>query len=287
MTRQLDCFDRCSDGGMRRMGTRLIAIDLDDTLLDRELTIPEEAREAIQAAVRRGIVVTLATGRMYESALPFALSLGLDVPLITYNGALIKTSISREVYRHICIPKGLAEEVIRYCQGHGLHVNLYFNDKLYVREASPEALDYQATRGVSLNVVGDLEEFLNRGFLNGDPTKLLVVADEHILGEHESVLHEMFRGKLSIVRSYPTYLEVVSRGVSKGEALRTLAGRFGIEREEVLAIGDNHNDVDMIEYAGVGVAVGNATAAVISGADYVTAGSCGRGVAEAIRKFAL
>ncbi|HHV62597.1 MAG TPA: HAD family phosphatase [Firmicutes bacterium] len=264
------------------MSIRLVAIDLDYTLLNNKLEIPDAARDAIQAAVKRGTTITLASGRMYRSTVRFAEELGLDVPLITYNGAMTKSSRSRQLYHHLPVPFDLALDVIRYAKQEGIHINIYLDDNLYVEKLSPEAIGYATRSGVEATPVGDLTEFLK-----ADPTKLLFVADEKVIDKHIPVVKERFGDKLNVVRSMPIYIEVTNKGVSKGTALKSLAAQLGIPREEVLAIGDSENDLDMIEYAGTGVAVANAVDIVRDRANYVTAHPNGRGVAEALDRFVL
>ncbi|NPV53484.1 MAG: HAD family phosphatase [Firmicutes bacterium] len=264
------------------MSIRLVAIDLDYTLLNEKLEIPDVARDAIQAAVKRGTTITLASGRMYRSTVRFAEELGLDAPLITYNGAMTKSSRSRQLYHHLPVPIDLALGVVEYAQQEDIHINVYLDDNLYVKELSPEATGYATRSGVEAIPVGDLTRFLQ-----ADPTKLLFVADEKVINKHIPIVKERFGEQLNVVRSMPIYIEVTNKGVSKGTALKALAAQLGISREEVLAIGDSENDLDMIKYAGTGVAVANALDIVKDEANYVTSHPNGRGVAEAFDKFVL
>lgn len=269
-------------GGVIQIGIKLIAIDVDLTLIGSDLRIGERARAAIRAAVEAGCVVTLASGRMFRATLPFAEELGLDAPLVAYNGALIKTAKTHEIISHRPVPLEHAREVIAYARGQGLHLNVYMDDTLYVERYDDEALAYMTHCKVEAVAVGDLGAFVDH-----PPTKLLVIASEEEVDRRLPELKAYFGGRLQVVRSLPRYIEFTAAGVSKGTALAILSQRLGLSREEVMAVGDSENDISMLEFAGVGVAVSNATDDVKNAADYITDGESGNGVAEAILRFAI
>lgn len=261
---------------------KLIAIDIDYTLIGSDLMISDRTKQAIHAAIDAGSAVTLATGRMFRAATPFAEELGLDVPLITYDGALVKTAKTKEVYWHKPIPLEDAGEILAYLQGLGYHVNVYIDDEIYVERLNEEARRYMAHVNVVARPVGDLLDFLNE-----PPTKLLMVADAEIVDTVLPALERRFGEKAHVARSLPTYIEFTGKGVTKGSALAELSKHLGIAKDQVMAIGDSENDISMLSYAGIGVAVGNAGDRVKEAADYVTVGINGDGVAEAIHRFVL
>ncbi|SDF62979.1 Cof-type HAD-IIB family hydrolase [Sporolituus thermophilus] len=262
------------------MSIKLIAVDLDDTLLDNSLAVSARAREAIAQAVAQGITVTVATGRMYRSALPYARQLGLDVPLITYNGALIKAALSGEVLLHRPLAEDVAHEVLAFSRQRGWYIQVYLDDVLYVTELNERALYYETIAGVKAVPVGD-----RLYDLPGAPTKLLVMAEPADILRIQEEVQARFGDRLYAVVSKPNYLEMVHPAVNKGAALAFLAEMLGISRDEVMAIGDSHNDLDMLEYAGFGVAMGNASERVKAVAQAVTRGNDEDGVAEAIEKI--
>ncbi len=262
---------------------KLIAIDLDDTLLNRELKISPRAVEAIQKARAKGVQTTIATGRMYSSALPYARQLEIDLPLITYQGALVKNSLSGEVLVNKPVPLNLAREVISLVRERGHHINTYVNDQLFVEKVTEEGLAYAKLSGVPINPVGDLIDFLK-----DDPTKILVVASE----ENIKLLQEEFKakyskGELHITTSKPYFLEFSHREATKATAIEHLIKLYGITREQVMALGDSYNDLEMIEYAGFGVVMGNAKEDIKKVADYVGPSNEEDGVAKIIEKFVL
>ncbi len=266
--------------GSGRIG--LVAIDIDYTLIGSDLKISERTKQAIYAAIGVGSTITLATGRMYRSTVPFAEELGLDAPLITYDGALVKTAKTQEVYWHRPIPLEDAGEILAYLQGLGLHINVYVDDELYVASLNDQARHYMARVNVMANPVGNLVEFLNK-----PPTKLLMMAEPEIVDKLLPDLERKFGDRSHVARSLPSYIEFTGQGVTKGSALAGLSEHLGIPKDRVMAIGDSENDISMLSYAGIGVAVNNAGDKVKQAADYVADGRSGDGVAEAICRFVL
>ncbi|MBP2655258.1 MAG: yidA 2 [Firmicutes bacterium] len=264
------------------MTIKMVALDLDDTLLNSTHAVSLRAHRAIQLAVEAGVMVTMATGRMYRSALPYALELGLDVPLVTYNGALIKWSRSGETLLHRPIDVSLAEEILNLFRQQGWYIQSYINDVLYVAEKNHYADYYESMTGIAAIPLG--QEFYTMG---SQPSKLLVVAEPRQLAMIRKAVADAFGKRVNLAVSGPMYLEIVNPMVSKGRALAFLAESRGIIREEVMAVGDSQNDLDMISYAGFGVAMGNAMPEVIAAADAVTAANDADGVAEAIEKYVL
>lgn len=265
------------------MSYKLLALDLDDTLLNEEFVISPRNKKAIVEAARRGVTVTLATGRMFRSSLPYAEELGLDVPLITYHGAMVKKARSKEEIFHRPVPLKLAIELINFLESGGYHINLYINDCLYVREDNEFIQLYVNIAGVEYTVVGDLTNFIKE-----EPTKITVIMkEEKRLFDLWKQLNQKYKNILSVAQSKPYFLEITHAESTKGQALKSLAESMGIKREEVIAVGDSYNDIDMIEYAGLGAAVENAREDVKKVADYITQSNVNDGIAALIEKFIL
>lgn len=262
----------------------LVAVDLDDTLLSNALEISPRNVRALNRAREKGVVVTLATGRMFCSAAPIARRLGIDAPIITYQGALVKHPFTGAEFLHRPLPNEVARAVMERLLDYDYHLNIYLDDQLYVESLTEAGRRYAALSRVEARPVGELLSFLGER----DPTKVLAIASE---SEIESLLRDMvaiFSGdQVYITRSKPQFLEFSHSLATKGQALKQLAEHYGISRESVMAIGDGYNDLDMVEYAGLGVMVANARDEVRSGADYVTASNEADGVAEAIERFIL
>ena len=259
---------------------KLVAIDLDDTLLKGDLTISERAKKAISQCMAQGTLVTFATGRMFSSALPYALDLKLDLPLITYQGALVKYADGREVY-HRPLELPLAQEILRFLKPKGIHINVYINDQLYMEELTEQGRKYKAIAKVPIffiNLPGDIKE---------DPSKIVLIGESEELDQVQKELDSRYSSQINTTKSKPFFLEISHPLATKGIALKELAQSLDIKQEEVIAIGDNLNDLDMIAYAGCGVAVGNAVAELKAIANFITANNEDDGVAEAIEKLVL
>lgn len=264
------------------MKYKLVAVDIDGTLVGEDLVIRDNIRRALHQCAQQGLVVTLATGRMFQSTKPYAEKLGLDVPLITYNGALVKHSGTGEVYHHRTIPLELAHEIVRLCKELGLHLHTYVDDEYYVEEYSDWSRRYEEISGVTGHAVGDLEKFLTR-----EPTKFIISEEPEKLEQYIDYLWEKLSPKLYLARSRPIFLEILHPSVSKLEGLRFLGECLGIQLSEMMAIGDAYNDVEMLKGVGLGVAMGNAPPDVQAQADWVTAGIEEEGLVVALEKFIL
>lgn len=265
------------------MEVKLVAIDLDDTLLDSGLRISPRCASDILELRDLGVKVTLATGRMYRSALRYALQLGMELPLITYQGALVKDTLSGEVL-YFCPVGEMASTVMEFLKSRGIYYHAYFDDQLCVESRSPEALAYSQLAGVELNLIPDLIA-ASRSI----PTfKIMAISEQTSrLDPVEADLKACYGQQLYITRSKMHYLEIMHRDANKAQALKLVAEHFGISQSEVLAIGDSYNDLAMLAWAGIGVAVGNAPQLVKDAADYVTSSNDEDGVAEALEKWAL
>ncbi|MBP2645020.1 MAG: yidA 2 [Firmicutes bacterium] len=264
------------------MAIKLIALDLDDTLLDKSKTISARNRRAIERAIEAGVTVTVSTGRMYQSALPYVLELGLDVPIITYNGALIKWGKSGETLFDLPVDRATTREMLALFKEHDWYLQAYIDDQLYVAQANEYSDYYKRMTGIAAIALGDA--FYT---LEGTPSKMMAIADSVLLTRIREKVNEVFGPRVNLAVSGPRYLEIVNPMVSKGRALALLAKHLGITREQVMAVGDSQNDLPMLQYAGWGVAMANAMPEVQAAADAVTSANDVDGVAEAIEKYVL
>jgi Cof subfamily protein (haloacid dehalogenase superfamily) len=263
------------------MMIRLIALDLDDTLLHTDLSISEGNRNAIQAAIEAGVTVLLATGRMHSSALRYANELRLDVPLITYQGALVKTSLSEEVWYERNLSPDQAARIVEFGRAEGFHTQLYQNDLLFVEQENEHVIAYEKLGGIQYKVA-NLSEVAKqgtiKGLFSGTPSELDRITPK---------LKELLGDGVQIFKSKPYYLEITNREATKGQALAHTAKQLQISRDEIMACGDSWNDIDMIQYAGLGVVMENAPDEIKEIADVLTASHIEDGVAQAITKYVL
>lgn len=262
---------------------KLVALDLDDTLLQPDGTISESSRRALQQIIEKGVLVTIATGRMYSSAVQFAKDLKLDVPLITYQGALIKTVESELVLRSLELEPDDAKQVLLFLESTPVHINLYVGDELWVKEMNDVASTYASFVNVPVKEVGRLSQLPLDGVV-----KIVAISDvAYIQNELLAEARELFGQRLTVNTSRPHFLEIGHQQAKKSCALAFLGAKYGIARDEMLAIGDGQNDLDMIDYAGIGVAMGNADLEVLAIADYITTSNAEEGVARALDKLII
>ena len=276
---------KMNSGGNENLGGkryRLVAIDLDDTLLTDDLTITEGTRRALAAAAAQGGVVTIATGRMFASAARIAGGLGLNVPIITYQGALVKNLLDGRVLYERTVPTEPALAIVEYAAERGLHLQGYVDDRMYAVADNDKSRAYAALSGVTYETADDFTPLVRRGAL-----KLLIIDEPEKLDRMLDELRGRTGGAVHITKSKPHFLEILHPEATKGHALMHLARHFGISREETIGIGDSWNDRELIEMAGLGVAMGNAVEALKAIADYVAAGNNEEGVREVIEKFVL
>ena len=264
------------------MSVRLIASDMDDTLLNSDTKISEGNAAAIRKAIAKGIVFMIATGRMYVSVKPYAVALGLDVPLVTYNGALVKGSKSGKVSYEHPLKLETALELLAYCKGKGYYIQSYQGDELWVKEHTAFSAEYTRISGVPAKPVG--EKLYHPEVA---PYKLLAMTKPEEFQYVWQDIQQQFEGKVAVTSSRDNFLELMEPGVNKWNAVKAVAESYGIKPGEVMCIGDSNNDLSMIENAGIGVAVANAKPAVQAAAKIVTASNNEDGVARVIEQFVL
>ncbi|MBR2216650.1 MAG: HAD family phosphatase [Selenomonadaceae bacterium] len=265
------------------MAIKLFVTDLDGTLLPAGKDVPEANRLAAQKAVAQGVVVTIATGRMYKAALPVAKSLEVDVPIITFNGALIK-SVQGKVYYASYIAPELVREALDFCRKQDWHVNLYSGDELYYAEHNQYAQEYEINQAIHGAAIG----WEGMRAKSDEVAKLLSIADSREETDRRvALLQEKFAGRLNVFSSTDHYTEIVNPGVTKASGIARLAEKLGVSIEETMAIGDGDNDIPMLKAVGKSVAMGNATPEVKAVCDYETDVCEANGFAKAIEKYVL
>jgi len=211
--------------------------------------------------IAAGINVVACTGRPFPGALPWTKRIGLDSPIICYQGAQVRTPAG-EMLLDQGIQHDLAMEVIRFARERDLHIQAYSDDNLLVERDRPEAHEYADHAGMPINVVGDLDTAMG-------PTtpKLVIVAKREVLEALLPEVRRRWKGRLNAATSMPTYLEFTTIESDKANALAFLCKRMGITREQSVAAGDGRNDVSMIAWAGLGIAVEGSEPEVIAAAD--------------------
>jgi len=260
---------------------RLVATDLDGTLRAEREPFSPRVLSAIHRAQDSGVRVVMATGRMFLTAIPFARELGLTSPIVCDQGATIREWQTNTVLFQETLSVELARQILSWSTG-DLTVVVCMDGAFY----APRRTDY-LTRFVGdyhdqLHIVPDLAQSLDR-----DPEKIVFVNDIPVTSRLLLELTDCFGQRAQVVQSYAHYVEITHPGVSKGKAIEWLAQRWKIAREQVIAIGDQDNDRSMIEWAGMGVAIGNAVDSVKAVANYIAPTAAEDGVADVIERFVL
>ena len=272
------------------MSIKMIAIDMDGTLLNRTNQLTERTRSTINRAKEKGIEVVIATGRVMKSAVHYSQELGLESYIAACNGAIVVDSQSRTI-----IDRPISKlDIGRVMDtGHklGMYFHFYNEDTFFTKTYVKEIVDYytpttERFKGQAINIkLYDSDESITKDENLKIYKFLFIDKDQNKLKQLKEILVSIDTIELS--KSWIDNLEVMDKGVSKGSAVKLLCSKLGIDPQEVMAIGDNENDLSMIKFAGIGVAMGNAEKIVKDSADYITGSNDEDGVAEAIEKFAI
>jgi Cof subfamily protein (haloacid dehalogenase superfamily) len=276
------------------MRTRLLALDIDGTLLDPYGALPDAAREAVGAARRAGLEVVLCTGRRFRTALPIARALGLSGAIVVNNGALVKDIESGRTLHGRYLPAEVYPEVLALARSVGpplVYIDAYPDHTDFLTErtgdAHPFQLEYLRDHGTHCRVVDDLgasrRDDVIMASLLGESAALAGLRERaaRALGTrvHTHVIqNRSYQGEI---------LEFLAPAVGKWGALARVAEQAGIAAGEIAAIGDDVSDVEMIERSGFGIAMANGVEAALSAAGYVARSNAEGGIVEAIERVLL
>ncbi len=259
---------------------KLLALDIDGTILKKDYSLSQKVKKAIQSSVKAGVKVVLVTGRMYSATIFIAEELGLDTPIITYSGALVQTS--EKIFFEKLIPDAVARKVVKELRAFDLQVNLYMNDEIFSEVETDTLIEYCEKRKLKYKIQSFDE------FENIQANKILAIGKTpEATTEVLKYLQSEFSDDLCVVKSLPTFCEIISKDASKGKAILYLAQNWGISSDEIMAIGDQDNDIELLKVANVKVAVGNATEGLKVIANYIAPSVENDGVVDAIEKFIL
>jgi Cof subfamily protein (haloacid dehalogenase superfamily) len=263
---------------------RLLATDLDGTLMDDDMVLKSaRVRQAIARALARGVVVTLATGRMFDFTVPFARDLHITAPLICYQGGLIQALDAESPLYRATMEPALVRDVLEWRAGRGWHLVLYADGDVFLDQRRHPDSFYHDMLGQRLVWVDDLRAVLE----HHEPVKFIIFVEPHEADTVLADLRQRFGRRVELARSHALIVEGNPPGVSKGDALRRLAAHLGIPRSHVMAVGDQDNDVSMVSWAGLGVAMGNGSPTTKAVADWIAPPVSEDGAAVAIERFIL
>jgi len=257
---------------------KLIATDIDGTILKHNYEFSQKVKDCICKLMQDGIKVVLVTGRMYSATHHITKELGLDTPVITYQGGLVKYNEETLYERHL--DSECAKEILKWAKENDIHVNLYLNDELYVEKDSPTIRRY-IKQGISKFKIKSFDKVKLEKI-----NKMLLIdfEDENKVTMWKEYLAVKYPD-LAIVKSTPHFCEIGHSESTKGHALKFLYNHWNIKKEEVLAIGDQNNDIELLSAGGVKVAMGNATEELKAVADYVTDTINNDGFVKAVERF--
>ncbi|WP_040210215.1 sugar-phosphatase [Clostridium polynesiense] len=263
---------------------KLIAVDMDGTLLKEDKTISEETINAINRAKAKGIKIVLASGRPMDGIKKYLKQLdliGKDEYALSFNGVLVQNTLTEDIVVRNTIKGKDYKELHELSEELGVNIHAFTNKGC----VTPKMSKYSILEG-SINKI-PVHIMPMDDIKDEDVMKVMMVDESEILDKAIDSLPKELYEQYTIVRSAPYFLEFFNKKSNKGEGIRSLADSLGIKQEEVICLGDAGNDLHMIQYAGLGVAMGNAFDEAKEIADYVTKTNEENGVAHVIEKFAL
>lgn len=269
------------------MNYKMIVLDLDGTLTNREKKITPRTKEALMEAQKRGIIVVLASGRPTQGIVHLAEELKLKQYggyILAFNGGMIIDCCTGQSVSSILLPQHMNRTIMGLAREHQVNILTYENDTILTLKKEDPYVELEAKiNGLKIRELENMEEYV------ADLTvpKFLMVDDEGYLATVEPLVKAALGRDFSVYRSEPFFLEILPKGIDKAQRLAVLLELLGISREEMIACGDGYNDLTMIQYAGLGVAMENAVLSVRKAADYITASNNEDGVALAVEKFLL
>jgi len=264
---------------------RLIAIDLDGMLLDPQSKLTDRTAKAVQAAADKGIAIVFATGKTYTAVAPLVKRFNLTTPCICLQGLTTYAADGKITHQQM-LDANVARQVITYAEDRGFVVILYSGTRIIMRTRDQRVEEAVFTRYHEPNpeIVGPLQNIVSDLPIH----KLAAIGDPRAIKALRWQLNVQIGGGARMMQAgVPQMVEILPPGASKGAALRQLLKDLRIDAANVLAIGDAENDLEMLQLAGIGVAMGQAEQNIKDGADYVVASNAEDGAAEAIERFAL
>ena len=268
------------------MKIRALALDLDGTLTNSQKEVTPATRAALDAARQKGVNIILASGRPVVGVMPVARELELEKKggyILAYNGGQILDCATGETLHQSRLAPDSIPRICEFARRRGLAFLTYDREGVITENAGDEYIQKEAwINRLPVRQVEDLP-----AEVDFPVTKMLVVGPPQQTENAERAMRAQFKGEFDCFRSEPYFLEVVPMGVEKAASLEILLKKLGIEREELMACGDGFNDLPMLRYAGLGVAMANAQSAVKQAADRVTLSNDEDGVAAAVKQYIL
>lgn len=268
------------------MKYKMIVLDLDGTLTNRDKVVTEYTKQVLMKAQEQGTIVVLASGRPSYGVLPLAEQLKLDQHggyILSFNGGIIMNCATREVVFQKKLPVEANRRIVQLARNEGVDLLTYQDDLIITNDAACKYVDIEARiNKLEVRQIEDLESYLDFSV-----PKFLLMDDGDYLALVEGRAKAALGKNFSIYRSEPFFLEILPRGIDKAQCLAQLLEIIHVKREEMIACGDGYNDLSMIRFAGLGVAMENAVLPVRNAADYITDSNNDDGVAHVVERFLL
>lgn len=268
------------------MEYRMIVLDLDGTLTNRKKEISPRTKEALFELKRQGGIIVLASGRPTYGVMPLAEELELKESggfILSFNGGCMIDCRSGEVVFAKELPVSSNQKIIQMAKEHGVNVLTYENNTIITPNAEDEYVKREAfINKLEVKEIADMESYVDFPVV-----KFMMLEEGDYLAMAEPKVKAALGRDYSVYRSEPFFLEILPKGIDKAASLERLLGKLGMRREEMIACGDGYNDLSMIQYAGLGVAMENAVLPVKKAADFVTFSNDNDGIAHVIEKFML
>ncbi|MCU9814677.1 Cof-type HAD-IIB family hydrolase [Paraclostridium sp. AKS73] len=263
------------------MNYKLIVTDMDGTLLNGEHEISRKNKEALKFAADKGVNVAIATGRIYESTIKYARELGIKTPIICCNGALIKESNGNIIYESQ-IENYICNNIIDVLEKNNIYYQCFTDDTIFTTYINEWLRKYQMQEDLNIKIIET--ENIKEQILGKNILKFLIIESNlELLSKVECELKTI--EDIELTKSFFDNIEIMKKGVNKGSAVESLGKYLDIDKSEIITFGDNHNDLSMIKYAGMGVAMGNAEDIVKKNANFITCKNTEDGVAKALSEI--
>lgn len=266
------------------MGIKIVFSDIDGTFLDSGHRVMPKTATAVKELLAKDVPFVLVSARMPEAIYPITKKIGIEIPIISYSGALVLTKEGQELFSKkmtVADTKNVIEAINKNFAG--VTVNYYAGRKWFVRDTADKAVQQEMAITSATAENADFAALAEKGTL---PNKILVMAEPGVCEKMEKELGAMFAG-LNVVRSAPVLLEIMDKSVSKAKGIEVMLSHYGFAAENALAFGDNYNDIEMLRYVGTSVAMKNAPDAIKKEADEVTASNDEEGIYEFLAKNSL
>ena len=262
------------------MAYKLMAVDIDGTLLNNNGQLTENNKNAIRQWVDKGLIFTIASGRPIQGVEKLNEILNLDVPFIPYNGAMVVLGKSKKVLYEQKLSRNDSRDIIRLGEKYNVTIIIWNDNRVYVPELNERVNNYKMAIGVEPVVIDNMEQLIENGV-----TKIIWYDEVEKIEQYQKEIGRYLGDNINFHPSRPYFMEFVDKNASKAIAMEKLGQYYGIKQSEMIAVGDGFNDLSMIEYAGLGVAMANSPDEIKEKADYITLSNEEDGVAHVIHKF--